>query len=138
MLRYSILASAVLLATLLAGVGRRPPPQAEPPCHENPHLVASCFKARGVLTPANGSPSYRILRLGTKRILGVEERSDRLTGFSGMPQYLRDTIDLGHKEIRADFLVCPFTRSQPAHMQMVCVDTATHIESRHARFFGPE
>jgi hypothetical protein len=120
-----------------SGTHRSTPTQPEPPCRENPHLVGPCLKIRGVLSPANGSPSLRIWRVGTKRILGVEEQSERLAGHCALPQYLRDTIDLGHKEIIADFVVCPLTPSQPGMMQMVCVDTASQIVTRHSRFFGP-
>ncbi len=133
-----IVAAALISSVLASGARHRSPvAQAEPPCHENPHLVGPCLKIRGVLGPANGTPSYRIWRVGTKRVLGIEERSDRLAGYCALSQYLRDTIDQGHKEIIADFVVCPLTPSRPGVMQMVCVDTATRIVTRHSRFFGP-
>jgi hypothetical protein len=68
----------------------------------------------------------------------VEERSDRLGGYCALPQYLRDTIDLAHEEITADFVLCPLTHSKSGVMQMVCVDTATNILTHHSGFFGPE
>jgi len=137
-LRQAIVAT-VLITGLAFGVHTRPtaPVQGEPPCHENPNLVGPCLRIRGVLRPWNGSPTYRISRIGTKRILGIDEWSKRLAGYCGLPQYLLDTIEVGHKEIVADFVVCPLTKSRPGVMQMVCVDSATHIVTRHSPFFIP-
>jgi hypothetical protein len=137
-LRLGIVVTALITGLALgAHIGRTAPVQGEPPCHENPNLVGPCLRIRGVLRPWNGTPTYRISRLGAKRILGIEEWSKRLAGYCGLPQYLRDTIEIGHKEILADFVVCPLTKSRPSVMQMVCVDSATHIVTRHSLFFIP-
>jgi len=43
-------------------------------CRASPNLVGACFSVHGRLFVANGTPSVRILRLGTNRILGVLDR----------------------------------------------------------------
>jgi hypothetical protein len=30
-------------------------------------------------------------------------------------------------EVYGDFLVCPFTKFKPGHMQFVCIDSAKHL-----------
>ena len=138
MLRQPIVATVLITGLVLSAHNRQATPlHVEPPCHENPNLVGPCLKIRGVLRPWNGTPTYRISRIGTKRILGIEEWSKRLAGYCALPKYLQDTIEVAHKEIVADFVVCPLTKSRPGVMQMVCVDSATHIVTRHSPFFIP-
>ena len=42
-------------------------------CKDDPDLIGPCFRLHGKLFVANGTPSARILRLWTKRVLGVSE-----------------------------------------------------------------
>ncbi len=138
MLGQAIVTTILITGVFLSAFGRPATPvQAEPPCHENPNIVGPCQKIRGVLRAWNGTPTYRISRVGTRRILGIDEWPKRLAGYCGLPQYLRDTIEKGHKEIVADFVVCPLTKSRPGWMQIVCVDSATRVVTRHSPFFGP-
>jgi len=50
--------------------------QSTAPCAESPKVVSACFVVHGRLFFANGNPSFRILRIGTKRILGVANAAD--------------------------------------------------------------
>jgi hypothetical protein len=59
----------------------------------------------------------RIWRIGTNRILGVQD--------GPLP------IELGEKmdwDVQAwgDFEVCPLTRQRPGWMQMVCIESSDH------------
>ena len=68
-MRYALIAGLALCA-----VGAQALPQSAPtrniPC-KTPENVASCYWTHGRLNFANGAPSYRIWKIGTKRILGV-------------------------------------------------------------------
>lgn len=56
-----------------------------------------------------------------------------MTGYRNLPDSLRELLDAG-REVFADFLVCPFTPSEPGVMQLVCVEAATNIVTRPYRF----
>jgi len=47
-------------------------------CRLSPVVVSACFAVHGRLLLYNGSPAFRIWRIGTKRMLGVlaSDRSD--------------------------------------------------------------
>ena len=84
-------------------------------CAASPEVVAPCFTIRGRLSFWNGAPSARIWPVGTKRLLGI--RHDVL------PPSLRAEIASFDTELFADFRVCPFTKSEPGHMQFVCIES---------------
>src|SRR5215470_15097020 len=98
----AVLASILLLvpATLEAQE-----PKKEQPCKNNLEQVGECFKIHGRLSVYNGTPSFRIWRIGTSRMLGV---SDSHSGVSQLPADLESKLDWG-VEIFGDFEVCPFT-----------------------------
>lgn len=81
----------------------------------------------------NGSPSVRIWKVGTNRLLGVSEGRFALPGYSNLPKEFVEMLDSG-KEIFADFIVCPFTQEKPGEMQLVCVESASNILTRPYRF----
>jgi hypothetical protein len=90
-------------------------------CKEDPDLVAACFTLHGRLSLWNGTPTVRIWRVGTKRILGVPSDTlpqdvDRL--FSNDPWA---------DDIYGDFEACPLTPERPGEMQMVCISSASHL-----------
>lgn len=68
----------------------------------------------------------RIWRIGTNRILGVLPSEDEI-----VPDNLRDALETGmYVDVYGDFEVCPFTESKPNEMQMVCVESATHLVAK--------
>lgn len=90
-------------------------------CKNDPDIVAACFSVHGRLSIWNGTPSLRMSRIGTNRILGVRTETapanvSKLWG-----------TDPFRTEIYGDFEVCPFTKSKPGEMQMVCVESASHL-----------
>jgi len=90
-------------------------------CKDDPDLVGPCFAFRGELFVANGTPSARILRFGTRRILGVSERHRAY-----MPQALESRLTFDDR-VRGDFTVCPFSPSEPGKMQLVCIESASRM-----------
>ena len=63
--------AAVFPFTALASQSWPPTVRDPGECLTNPGVVAPCFSFHGRMSLANGSPSLRIWRIGTKRILGV-------------------------------------------------------------------
>jgi hypothetical protein len=89
-------------------------------CKTNPNLVAACFRVHGRLGWYNGAPSGRIWIIGTKRMLGLHDDwiPANMESRSG-PDFDR--------EVFGDFDVCPFTKETAGEMQMVCIESASHI-----------
>jgi hypothetical protein len=89
------------------------------PCKTDPDIIAACFSVHGRLSAWNDSPTMRIWRMGTSRILGVDDDSR-------MPIILQEKMDFG-VEAWGDYEVCPLTHEKPGWMQMVCVESADHL-----------
>jgi hypothetical protein len=93
-------------------------------CKNNPKVVRACFKIHGRVRVGNGIGMV-IWRIGTERILGVGD-ADIL-----IPDNLSNVIfkkgDIYGRDVFGDFEVCPFTKSKEGEMQMVCVESASHL-----------
>jgi hypothetical protein len=87
--------------------------EAEAPCKTDPDIVAACFSVHGRLSAWNGTPTMRIWRVGTKRILGVQD--------GPMPSILDEKMNWDI-EAWGNFEVCPFTHERAGVMQNVCVE----------------
>ncbi len=92
--------------------------EASQACKTDPDIIDACFMVHGRLSAWNGTPTMRIWRVGTKRILGV--RDDPL------PKNLESEMNWG-VEAWGDFEVCPFTKERPGVMQTVCIESAEHV-----------
>ena len=90
-------------------------------CETNFRIVDECYETRGRLQAANGNPSVRIWKVGTKRILGV--RNEKL---ENLPKVVKEKFAPG-VFIFADYKVCPLTKEKPGHMQMVCIESMKNI-----------
>ena len=90
-------------------------------CRSNPDVVAACFSLHGRMSLWEGSPSLRIWRIGTKRILGVLPSENPI-----VPAAIRERLAFG-VEFYGNFEVCPFTARKPGSMQMVCVQRASNV-----------
>jgi hypothetical protein len=87
-------------------------------CKSDPDIVDACFKVHGRLSAWNGPHTMRIWRIGTSRILGVQDDI--------MPEDLTSKMDLD-VEAYGDFEVRPFTRERSAEMRMVCIEKAENV-----------
>jgi hypothetical protein len=119
---------AISLLLVLCGsiAAQSPPVQAEKSCRQHPELIGKCFAVHGRLSIYSGNPGLRLWRIGTKRILGVSEQRFALPGYRNIPSDLVKQLDLENRII-GDFLVCPFTRSRPGEMQLMCIESARNI-----------
>ncbi len=132
------LAFSSLLASLASHrVGPTRTPATTPACHARPDLVSSCFTVHGALRFYNGAPAVRIWKIGSAHLLGVQGLNETGAPESPtvcpLPDGLRDTLEAG-KEVIADFRVCPLTKERPSIMQLVCVDSASHMRVKPFRF----
>jgi len=95
-------------------------------CREHPELVGSCFDVNGRLSVYNGAPSFRIWRIGTKRMLGISEQRFAREGFRKVPDEVEQAIK-PDVELFGIYTVCPFTRLKQGEMQLVCVDKVRNL-----------
>jgi hypothetical protein len=102
----------------VARFGREVTPQLQA-CKSDPDIVDACFTVHGRMSAWNGSPTLRIWRAGTNRILGDHDDWP-------LPEALARQMDW-EVEAWGDFEVCPFTKEKPGVMQMVCVESATNV-----------
>ncbi|HEY1632717.1 MAG TPA: hypothetical protein VGF56_15480 [Rhizomicrobium sp.] len=106
---------ALLLAANAAAAG----------CPAGDKLIAPCFALHGRLQAWNGNPTFRIWRIGTRRVLGVEDNG----GQPYLPPAIRKVLgdDAFGKRVTADYRVCPLTKARKGWMQIVCVMDARNI-----------
>ena len=116
-----IRAAALLLPALLM-MADLPAIAAPVPCRTSANLHGACFTVRGRLYVANGAPSVRIWRVGTKRILGVHDGAGSAESDSILPQSIRTLLgDAFGVEVYGNYQVCPLKPEHPGRMQPVCI-----------------
>ncbi|SRR5580692_4057581 len=133
-MRYVFAAAALLLLATLAQAVPQSPPKRRVPC-KTPENASECYWTHGRITIGNGTPAYRLWKIGTKRILGI---------YSGPSAYHGQlSIDNENPEFPAsvdkawapgvgaplygDFEVCPLAPEHPGAMRPVCVESAKNL-----------
>lgn len=101
-------------------------------CRAHPKIIGECFHVRGKLFLANGTPSVRLSKTGTNRILGVSEGNFVLPGYRNLPEALEKKLGW-ENEILGDFLVCPFTASREGVMQFICIESGENFTVKERR-----
>src|SRR6266404_4143046 len=124
-----IVTSLLLVISATVSAGSPLQPATEKSCREHPQLIGKCFVVRASLSVHNGAPAVRLRRMGTRRVLGVSEQRFNLPGYRNLPEGLAEQLN-DDNEIIGDFLVCPFTKSKPREMQLVCIQSATNTSVR--------
>lgn len=120
------IATSLLLILCGSVSAMSPPLSAEKSCREHPQLIGKCFNGHGRLSTYNGNPAVRLWNLGTRRLLGVSDQRFSLPGYRNVPENLAKQLD-GNSDVFGDFLVCPFTRSKPGEMQLMCIESAKNV-----------
>ena len=98
-------------------------------CKDHPKVIGACFTVSGRLSVYNGAPTLRIWKTGTRRMLGVSEQRFQEVGYVNVPEDIRAKVNFD-TDLFGSFLVCPFTRSRPGEMQMVCVESGRNLQTR--------
>jgi len=88
-------------------------------CKEDPDIVAACFSVHGRLSAYNGTPTLRMWRIGTDRMLGVRDEFP-------LPESLEPRVNWD-VNVYGDYVVCPLTHQRGGEMQVVCVESANHV-----------
>ncbi len=114
-----ILGLVLILATLPATAGQSQ-------CKENPKIVAACFSIHARANLGADSVPIYLWPVGTKRRLGVT--GGPTLDDSIEPIYPRNLrFPTSGADIFGDFEVCPFTPQKEGHLQLVCIESATHL-----------
>jgi hypothetical protein len=124
-----LITAIMILATCVVGTANSVEPAKKITCKEHPMLSGQCYKVRGRMNLANGTPSVRIWLVGTKRILGISEGRFYLEEYKNIPEELIQQLTWDNA-IFADFTVCPFTHDKPGVMRLVCVASAENVDIR--------
>ena len=109
-------------------------PKRRIPC-KTPQNASECYWTHGRITIGNGTPAYRLWKIGTQRILGI---------YSG-PSTFHDPLSLDNEDpdfpanvekiwsprvyrpLYGDFEVCPLAPERPGAMRPVCVESAKNL-----------
>lgn len=117
------------------------------PC-KTPENASLCYWAHGRLTAGSGDPSYRIWKIGTRRILGVfngpshyPPRKEEDVESPELPAELNRAYQADNRRLKratgimwavpppafADFEICPLEPERRGWMQSVCIESAKNI-----------
>jgi hypothetical protein len=131
-MRYALI-SAFILCAIAAQAFPQNSAKRKIPC-QTAENAASCYWTRGRLNLYNGNPSYRIWKVGTKRILGVYSGPSRFPPKTSQdsenpewPANIDKVFDPSENWIFADFEICPLDAERKGEMQDVCIEAAKHI-----------
>ena len=100
---------------------------AQQECKGSPKIIGACYRVHARATFGPGTPGLRLWPVGTKRMLGVtagpkaDDADDPIC-----PKEMLN-FKLGVESVWGDFEVCPFTPEHKGAMQMVCVESASHL-----------
>jgi len=101
----------------------------EKSCRLHPQLIGRCFTVHGRLSVYNGAPALRIWKIGTRKMLGISGQRFALAGYRNVPEDIESQVNQDVALV-GDFVVCPFTRSRPGEMQLVCIESGKNVVVR--------
>lgn len=104
---------------------------------KSPSPVLECYWTHGRLGFTNGTPSLRLWKIGTTRILGIYSGPEAYLGDQSgenldnenpqLPTNIGAKLKAFHNEIYADFEICPLEPEKPQTMQPACIMAARNI-----------
>src|SRR5215510_14332359 len=92
----------------------------------------SCYWTHGRFSYYNGTPAYRLWKIGTHRLLGIYsgpsvDRRSLDNENPELPANLRRVFDPPNNRIFGDFEVCPLEAERPGSIQAACIEAAKDI-----------
>ena len=104
------------------------------PCKTSANAT-SCYWTRGRLGYSNGTPAYRIWKIGTKRLVGIYsgpsvDRRGSDNEDPELPASVKRVFDPPNNRVFADFEICPLEPERPGHMQAACIESAKNVVAR--------
>jgi hypothetical protein len=131
-------AALLITAVFSAALCMRAVPQNEPkrriPC-KTPQNASECYWTHGRIRIGNGTPAYRLWKIGTKRLLGIysgpSTYNDSLSLDNENPEFPANVEKIWTPRVGAplygDFEVCPLAPERPGAMRPVCVESAKNL-----------
>jgi len=131
-------AALLTIASLCAAFWAQAVPQSAPtrkiPC-KTPENVTTCFWTHGRLQEYEGTPAYRLWKIGTRHLFGIYSgpsawRGNRLAIDNEdpeLPSNLRELVQSGLVQVFADFEVCPLEPERPGSIQAACIESAKNL-----------
>ncbi len=106
-----------------------------------PENAKSCYWTHGRLSIYNGNPTFRLWKIGTRRLLGVYSGP----GFGPFDAGLNEEDDLElpanlkrydftKAAVFGDFEVCPLAAEKEGRMQPACIESARNLVSEKSNF----
>lgn len=140
-MRFALLSTSVLVAAFWAQAIPQDAPKRKIPC-KTAQNASECYWTHGRITIGNGTPAYRLWKIGTKRLLGI---------YSG-PSTYHDPLSLDNEDpdfpanvekiwtprlgvpLYGDFEVCPLAPERAGFMRPVCVESAKNLFIDRSQF----
>ncbi len=125
--------SLVLLIVAVAAAGDNHPTLKRKIACKTSVNADSCFWTHGRLSFYNGTPAFRLWKIGTHRLLGIysgpgAEESDVLDNeHPELPANVQAKLKSLGTSIYADFEVCPLEPERVGEMQAACIESASHL-----------
>ena len=112
------------------------------PC-KTAQVASSCYRTHGRLSVANGNPSYRLWKTGTRRLLGIysgpeafsRQAESKYALDNEGPQLPSNVEEALWRSVSgpwpnvifADFEVCPLDKEESDSMQAACIESEKNI-----------
>lgn len=130
-MRNTVLVAMVVALVLAEGNTKGHTYKRKIPC-KTPANASSCYWAHGRLGFGNGTPAYRLWKIGTDRLLGIYSGPsvDRYGLDNENPEFpseIQRRFDPLKNRIFADFEICPMEREREGVMQAACIESAKNI-----------
>jgi hypothetical protein len=135
MARAFFLSMLLALALTVSGAPQREPKR-KIAC-KTPENAASCCWTHGRLANYNGTPTLRLWKIGTKRILAIQSGpryklgDDKENSNPEVPANIDRAFKSFETLVFGDFEICPLEPEHPGVMQSVCIESAKNIVIDH-------
>lgn len=94
-------------------------------CKNNPKIIGVCYAIHGRATVGADTVRIYLWPVGTHRMLGVT--GGPILDDAVAPIFPSNLKLSPGDQVFGDFEVCPFTPERKGHLQLVCVESATHL-----------
>lgn len=126
--------TSTLMALVLSAIGApRRTPNRKIACKISEN-AGSCYWTHGRLNIGNGTPTVRLWKIGTKRILaihsgpGYKRGDDQENDSPELPSNIRVALSKSkYGSIFGDFEICPLEPQETGVMQAACIESAKNI-----------
>ena len=97
-------------------------------CRKSAAVVGACFTVHGRRSVANGTPSFRIWPVGTRRIIGVVAANGDAEA-AVLPPAVESRVVHGDqpRAVIGVYTLCPLSPRRPGRMQFACMAGARNL-----------